>query len=48
MSNDKMTKTITLNGQLVRHSFGEDQCFCHLKIFIFVIVSNFVLNISNF
>jgi hypothetical protein len=48
MPNDKMTQTSTLNGQLVRRSFGEDQCFGHLNIFMFVIVSNFVLNISNF
>ena len=36
--NDKMTKTNTF----------KIQCFCHWSICIFVIVSYFVLRISNF
>ena len=37
MPDDKMTKTNTLNIR----------CFCHLNIFIFVIVSYFVFRIFN-
>jgi len=43
-----MTQTNSLNIRVIRRSVAEDQCFCHLNIFIFVIVSYFVLRISNF
>jgi hypothetical protein len=48
MSNDPMTKTNTFHIRLCGHSPGEVQCFCYFNIIVFVIVSHFVLRISNF
>jgi hypothetical protein len=48
MSNDKMFKTLTLNFRRVGRSLSVDQCFCHLNIYLFVIVLFFELRISFF
>jgi hypothetical protein len=48
ISNDPITETNTFHIRLAVHSLSEVRCFYYENIIIFVIVSHFVLRISDF